>query len=344
MRSRALIVPRAEGERVRRALREAGLLRADLRIVADGERVVLPVAPVGELSPDWGTETESEFELVPQVAASDYRDLVEAAPEEKTELPRSFDVIGEVVLVRIPPELEGRASQIGQALLEFVPGARLVGMDRGVHGTDRRRRIERIAGAGAWHTRHRENGVELEVDVERAYFSPRLAREHARVAEEVRPGDRVYDLCCGVGPFTATIARDGRARAITAIDSNPAAVELLRSTLRRLSASPPVEVRVEDVAAFVTSAPPVERVILNLPHEGIKYLPSVARTVAHGGRLYYYEVTPRTELERRGETVVRSFENPAQWTAEPVRVVHPYSPTSDLVAIVLDRRSAEDSA
>jgi tRNA (guanine37-N1)-methyltransferase len=344
MRARALIVPRAEGERVRRALRDAGLLRADLRIIADGERVLLPIAPVGDLSPDWGTETEGEFDSVRRAAATDYRDLIEGTPEEKSVLPRSFDVIGDIVLVRIPPELERRAAEIGTALLEFVPGARLVGVDRGVHGSDRLRRVERIAGEGSWRTRHRENGVALEIDVERAYFSPRLAREHARVAGEVRRGDRIYDLCCGAGPFTATIARDGRARSVTAVDSNPAAIELLRATLGRRTDPPAVDARVEDVGEFAAAAPPVERVILNLPHEGIKYLPSVARTVARAGRLYYYEVTPRTELERRGETIVRSFENPAEWTPEPPRVVHPYSPTSDLVAIEFGRRSEEDRA
>jgi tRNA (guanine37-N1)-methyltransferase len=344
MRSRAVEVPRREGERVRRALREAGLLRGDLRIRSDGERLLLPVAADGALSLDWGKETEAEFDGVPPSGATDYRDLFEGSAEERVALPRSFDVVGEIVLVRIPPALERRSRDIGEALLGFVPGARLVGVDRGVRGTDRRRQIERIAGGGSWRTRHRENGIDLEVDLELAYFSPRLAREHARVADEVRPGDRVYDLCCGVGPFTAAIARDGRAQTVVAVDSNPAAIELLRATLRRLAPPSPVVARVEEVEAFSGSEPPAERVILNLPHEGIKYLPSVARLVAPGGRLYYYEVTPRTEIERRGETIVRSFEQPAEWSAEPVRVVHPYSPAADLVAIPIRRRPREGSA
>ncbi len=341
MRSRALAVPRADGERLRRSLRAAGLLRADLRIRVEGERVILPVTGTGDLAPGWGTETEAEFEPVPDAGSADYRDLLAGTPEEKAAMPRSFDVVGEIVLVRIPPELGPRTTEIGEALLAFVPGARLVGVDRGVHGTDRRRTVERIAGSGTWRTRHRENGIDLEVDLERAYFSPRLAREHALVASEVSAGDRVYDLCCGVGPFTAMIARDGRARSVTAVDSNPAAIELLRITLRRLASPGVVDARTEDVSAFCASAEPVQRVILNLPREGIKYLPSVARTVAPGGRLYYYEVTPRTERERRGETIVRSFERPMEWTAGPARVVHPYSPSSDLVVIPLDRRSAE---
>jgi tRNA G37 N-methylase Trm5 len=78
---------------------------------------------------------------------------------------------------------------------------------------------------------------------------------------------------------------------------------------------------------------------MNLPHEGIKYLPSVARTVARRGHLYYYEVTPRTEFERRGEAVVRTLDRPEQWAMMDQHIVHPYSPAADLVAFVFERSS-----
>jgi tRNA (guanine37-N1)-methyltransferase len=179
------------------------------------------------------------------------------------------------------------------------------------------------------------------VDLERAYFSPRLAREHARVADSVETGDRVYDLCCGVGPFALTIARDGRASAVVAVDSNPDAVALLRASAARGRFATPISALDLPVETFVPTVGPADRVILNLPHEGIKYLPSVARTVARRGRLYYYEVTPRTELERRGNAVVHALDRPEEWTVEEQHVVHPYSPSSDLVAFVLARAAGK---
>lgn len=344
MKGRALLVPRSQGETRRRALLTGGLLRTDLSILREGDRIALPIVDGRVIPEDWGEDAVREFEPARPSGPSDYRELLRGPAAGSGRLPRSFDVVGDIVLVRIPSGLEDQAREIGAALLRFVPGARLVGSDLGVHGPERRRSIKPLAGTGGWRTRHRENGLEIEVDLERAYFSPRLAREHARVAKTIAVGDRVYDLCCGVGPFALTIARDGRAARVTAVDSNPHALDLLRATLRRHPFGGrivAVEARIEE---FVPSAEPVERVVLNLPHEGIKYLPSVARAVVRSGRLYYYEVTPRTELERRGETLLQSLDRPEHWTVVEHHVVHPYSPASDLVAFDFERSGGGTAA
>lgn len=336
MKGPGLRVPRARGEDSRRRLRALGLLRTDLEILREGEYLVLPVDEGTLTPPDAGELVVREFAVVAPPGPADYRDLLPWPPPEKMRLPRAFDVVGDIVLVRLPEEVRARREEIGEALLKFVPSARLVGEDLGVHGPERRRRVERIAGSGGWRTRHRENGLEFEVDVERAYFSPRLAREHELVASDVQRGERVYDLCCGVGPFAVTIARDGRASHVTAVDGNPAAVDLLRATLARYPFAGRVTALQSSLESFLPSAGPVDRVIFNLPHEGIKYLSSVARTVAARGRLHYYEVTPRAEVEQRGEAVVDSLGSP-DWKLLDRHVVHPYSPGADLTAFTLER-------
>jgi len=339
MIARGLLVPRSRGEEIRQDLLEAGLLRPDLAIRREADSLILPLSgPPEEVPASWGEIVEREFREVRPKGPVRYRDLLPWPEAEKEILPRSFDVVGEVVLIRLPSELEGRKAEIGEALLRFVPGTRLVGLDHGVHGPDRRRAVERIAGTGPWRTRHRENGVELEVDVERAYFSPRLSREHARVAEAVRPGERVYDLCCGVGPFSMAIAGRARAAHVTAVDANPDAIELLRATLERYPVGGRVSPQVARLEEFLPNTAPVERVVMNLPHEGIKYLPSVARTAVAGGHLYYYEVVPRSEIGRRGNTLVNALSPVGTFMVAAQRVVHPYSPASDLVAFELERQ------
>jgi len=337
MRAPALLVPRTRGEEVRRELVGLGRLRLDLEILREGEEIALPLVDGPGLPATLGRPDEREFRAIRPAGPTDYRDLLGGPPEERERLPRSFDVIGDVVLVRIPADLASRGPDIGAALLEFVPGARIVGADHGVHGRERRRRLERLAGEGGWRTLHRENGLALDVDPERAYFSPRLAREHAAVAREVRSGETVYDLCCGVGPFSVLIARDGRAAKVVGVDSNPDAIALFRATIARYSLEDRVRPLEADVARFVVSAPAADRVVLNLPHEGIKYLPSVARAVAPTGHLHFYEVVPRAEAEHRAEAVVATLRVEHSWSVVEQHLVHPYSPGADLLAMTFAR-------
>ena len=337
MSSAGIRVARRRGEEVRQALLARGLLDDRYSILKEGGSLVLPVKRGESIPGALGELVEREFVPLRGPGPSDYRELHRLPAALRSKLPRSFDVIGDIVLVRITTELEGERWAIGEALLSFVPGTRLVGVDRGVRGTERVRDVERIAGTGPWQTRHRENGLSFDVDVERAYFSPRLSREHERVASEVRGGDGVYDLCCGVGPFALLIARGGRARSVTAVDANPVAIELLRSTLRRSSFRIPVDPVVSRLEEFLPSADPREHVILNLPLEGIKYLASVARVVAPGGRLYYYEVTPRTELTERQKAIMTALGPNGSSSLRDHHLVHPYSPNSDLVALGLER-------
>jgi len=318
-------------------LRERGLLRSDLEVGHEGELLLFPIADDVPAPEGLGDVVDAEFVRSASRGPQDYRDLLDWPASERTDLPRSFDVVGDIVLIRLPPEVEPRGPEIGAALLRFVPGARLVGQDRGVQGPERRRRVERLAGSGPWTTRHRENGLELEVDLEGAYFSPRLAREHARVASEVGPGDRVYDLCCGVGPFAVTIARDGRASQIVAVDANPVAVDRLRATLARRPFGARVEVVEERLEQFVVGRTPFERVVFNLPHEGIKYLPSVGNLVSRAGRLFFYEVAERGDRSGRAIALVEALGGSSRWRRVESRTVHPYSPTADLVAYTFER-------
>jgi tRNA (guanine37-N1)-methyltransferase len=338
MKGRALLVERGRGEVVRRALVAVHALRTDLAIGHEGGRLAFPLRDNATVPPEWGKVAWREFEPRTAEGPAEFRELLDWPAELAALLPRSFDVVGDVVLVRLPPELESRRGEVGEALLEFVPGVRLVGLDRGVQGAERRRAVERIAGSGGWRTRHRENGLEFEVDLERAYFSPRLAGEHARLASEVGVGERVYDLCCGVGSFAVTLAREGRARTIVAVDANPAAIELLRATLARYPFGDRVEAVEARVEEFAPSAAPADRVVLNLPREGIKYASLVAPLLAPGGSLHFYEVVPRDEVARRGTVVERALSANGAWSVRSVRVVHPYSPSSDLVAVVASRR------
>ncbi len=330
----------SEAERVRRILREDGLLREDLGVAHEPGHVVFPLRESKGPGPSIpGTLVEQAFVERPDRGPRSYRDALTWPPELAALLPRAFDVVGDIVLIRLPDELLARAEEVGHALLEFVPGARLVVRDEGVHGWQRTRRLVRIAGEGPARTVHRENGLGIEVDLEAAYFSPRLGREHARVAGVVGPGERVFDLCAGIGPFSLAIAAGGRAREIVAVDANPEAIRLLESNRHRLGFDGRIVAVCADLEEFLPSAGVADRVVFNLPREGIKYLTSVGNSVSPAGTLHYYEVTDRGRAAERPGDLVDLLGGSAAWRLADAHVVHPYSPGSDLVAYAIQRRT-----
>ncbi len=337
MKGPALRVARSEGESVRRRLRNEGLLRTDLRIGSDPDHLYLPLHDAHRVPADLGSIVEHDFDSRRPSAPRDYRDHIDATRTPTVPLPRAFEVVGDIVVVRLRGERRAFQRAVGDALLRFVPGARVVALDDGVRGPDRRRLLTVIAGAGPLTTRHRENGVEIDVDLERAYFSPRLAYEHARVAAQVGPGETVYDLCCGVGPFAIQIARAQPSARLVAVDANPYAIAALERSRARYRLERRIEPRVARVEAFLPTAAPCDRAILNLPHEGIKYLSSVAGRIRRGGTLHFYEVTSRAHRAGRGDALTAALRTEGQWTLTSERTVHPYSPGSDLVSYTLRR-------
>lgn len=95
--------------------------------------------------------------------------------KEIEDLKTSFDIIGDIVIVEIPENLEEKKSKIGKATLEFTKRKSVYMKKSAIHGTIRIRDLELIAGENDPITIHKEHGTRLKLNVEEVYFSPRLA-------------------------------------------------------------------------------------------------------------------------------------------------------------------------
>jgi tRNA (guanine37-N1)-methyltransferase len=325
MSALTLQVPIADGERVRRWLLECGALDPARRIASDEKWLWIPLLSTPSELPAGTRVVDHALPSLSGGGPRDYRDLWAGPEEEKARLPRAFDVIGDIVLIRLPPDLRPRSAEIGKALQEFVPGARIVAEDRGVRGETRLRELHVIAGEGPLRTEYRENGLPFLVDVERCYFSPRLAREHAAFAGRVRPNDRILDLCSGLGPFGLTAARRAPGVTVTAVDVNPDAIALLRENAERLGVADRFDARAGDAEGELSRLGTFDRIVLNLPHAGARFLPLLPAHTAPGGALDYFEVVDDGLAPRRAEEILGTL-GPSEWVLQEEVVVHEYSP------------------
>lgn len=320
-------VPRSEAEATRRRLLELDALRIDLAVAKAGDDVVFPVVEsCGTKLPTVPFDFEARA-----VRPASYLDLL--PPEVRDGAPRAFETLGDIVVVKVPPSEWGHRAVLGRALLEFH-GARAVFHDRGVKDEFRVRDLERIAGEGEPLTQVSENGVKLWVDLSRAFFSPRLAAERARVAALVKPGEHVVDLFGGVAPFGVQAALRGAV--VDTVDLNPDAVALARRNVEACGVADRVRVHEGDAREVARGLAPADRVFMNLPHGAHKFLDVACRLVKPGGTVHHHEIMAVEAVEKREKALKREMERLGRPVrAVSIRTVRNYSPIEAHFAIDL---------
>lgn len=334
-RAPALRVPLSEGERARRALLDEAMLRLDLKVRREGGELLLPMM-------------RAESRLGFPVASAEFEEI-EDSPRHYTEqlkhlpaaaqalLPTAFDVIGEVLIVKIPDELRAHERDIAEALLATTPRVRTVAHDEGVAGEFRVRALRVLAGAPDTRTEHVEHGVRLRVDPALAYFSPRLATERRRVAGLVAPGERVVDLMAGVAPFALVVAKHSQAARVDAVDLNPDAVRFAVENVKLNKLEGRVFPALADARVWAReNAGVADRVITNLPHSAHAFLEDALRVLKPEGTWHYHCIEAEDGLGRHlANLAQRAAECGRGLEVRATRVVRAYSPRERHYAVDL---------
>ncbi len=285
-------VPAQEAEATRRRLQAAGVLRNDLKVAHHEGTIVFPVTA----ALDGLVARPGDFEAR-LVRPRDYTDLL---PEPlRAQAPRAHDVLGDIVIIKVPPAVWEQRAAIGEALKTFH-GARAVFHDHGVTGEFRTRELESIAGDDDSSTTIAENGVRLRIDPAKAYFSPRLADERGRIVAACRPGETIIDLFGGVAPLGVQLAKAGHT--VTTIDLNPDATELARENAALNGVL--LDIRTGDARAVAKDLTPADRVVMNLPHGAKHFVDVGVSVVAPGGMVHYHEIMRKNSLDARRADLV----------------------------------------
>ncbi|MDA4130509.1 MAG: class I SAM-dependent methyltransferase family protein, partial [Thaumarchaeota archaeon] len=147
-------------------------------------------------------------------------------------LSSSFDIIGDIVIIKIPDELASKQALIGEEILSHAKNVKTVlKQDSDVSGEFRIRSVSLIAGEEKYETIYKESGISIKVDVRQVYFSPRLSTERLRLRSLAVDGEKVLNMFAGVGTFSFVIAKTKNC-VIDSIDKNPEAIRLAVDSLK----------------------------------------------------------------------------------------------------------------
>jgi len=210
--------------------------------------------------------------------------------QESQELISSFDQIGDIIIVRIPDSLLTKKKLIGETLLNEVKIAKSVFyQSSAVEGDFRTRNLEILAGEDKTETEYKEFGCKFTVDVENAFFSPRLSTERERIANLVQDGETIVNMFAGVGMFSIMIAKKKKCT-VYSIDINPIAAKLCEKNIiaNKLAgnvisingdASQIIQEQLENKS---------DRTLMLLPERSDEFLKSAISATKSGGIIHYY--------------------------------------------------------
>ena len=211
--------------------------------------------------------------------------------EYAEEIPQSFEILGDVLLVKIPETMQTVATQIADAMLKQYPNVRIVCHDEGVKGEFRVRTLNPIQSRDAsisTQTHVKEHGHRIEVDPSIAYYSARLSEQRKKTFESIQTFAsefnhplRIVDAYAGVGPAMAYLYTDAElTESVHVNDMNPETIPLLERNMERFEnkrKSPGMfSISCLDARSLATEQSHLngttDVLLVNLPHEGIDHI------------------------------------------------------------------------
>jgi tRNA (guanine37-N1)-methyltransferase len=312
-------VNKKRGEQVRKVLMEMGVLDTSMRIGSDGQYIYIPLTSdvdLAELPLEDIQVTEHEFKLHEKPATLE--NILGRTP--------SYEIIGNIALLESD---ETGLERTADALLKVQPHIRTVlAALSPVEGEFRTRRFTFVKGENTTQTVHKEYGCKFVIDMEKAYFTPRLGTERSRILEQIKDGQTVVDMFAGVGPFSILIGKNRTSCRVVAIDKNPEAVKFLRHNIE-LNAVTNVEAvegdAKEEVQRYIGVA---DHIIMNLPHTAQEFLDAAMVVSKPGTVIHYYDITPESDLYSSSLGHIESAASKAGFGIEllATRIVRSYSP------------------
>jgi len=217
----------------------------------------------------------------------------------------SFDVVGDIAIIRMPPASRVSAETVAKAILKRHLNVKTVLLQTSpVSGDLRLRRLTHVAGENKTITVHKEFGCSFVVDVAECYFSPRLSHERMRIAKLVASNETVVNMFAGVGCFSIIIAKHANPKKVFSIDVNLAAVQFMQENIRLNRVYGKITPLLGDSKEIVNSRLQklADRVLMPLPEKALEYLPyALAALKSAGGWIHYYGLEHAKKTENPKE-------------------------------------------
>jgi tRNA (guanine37-N1)-methyltransferase len=217
----------------------------------------------------------------------------------------SYDVVGDIAVILVPPSLVIHEQRIAEAILAANRRVKVVARRAGNYGGEYRTiPLKIVAGERRLETEVREFGVRLRLHPAQVYYSVRSGNERRRIASLVRPGERILVLFSGIAPYPLILSRYSPAAAIVGIEKNPLAHRYAEENLRLNRGTGNIDLYCGDVHEVLPAlGEDFHRLLMPLPTQAEEFLPEAMAVLRPGGVLHFYALCRQGEFARSLETV-----------------------------------------
>jgi len=212
-------------------------------------------------------------------------------------LRKSYDVIGTILILEIPQELIKKEKTIAKYFLKTMPNIKTVVKKKGAHsGKYRIQKYDLILGEQKYDVIHKENQLNLKLNINETYYSPRSANERMRIARLVKPNEAVLVMFSGIGPYALVISKFSKAKKIIGVEINEKAHKCAIENAR-INKLNNVEFYKGDVNKIVPKLnEKFNRIIMPLPKTSVTYLPLALKYIKPRGIIHFYDFSQESKI------------------------------------------------
>jgi tRNA wybutosine-synthesizing protein 2 len=318
-------------EALRRALMERGEVDTS-RAISDHEGLRLipvlgpPSTDLAEYGAIYSATLSTPLREIPLTPYEEVLSQLDLPEHRKSQVPRKWEVLGDVLILRLPEELKEHETEVASAFARVLEARTVAADEGGPTGTFREPRLRVIWGDGT-ETTHVENGVRYRLDAAKIMFSSGNVRERIRMASVCRDGEVVVDMFAGVGHLSLPMAVHSRPARVYACELNPVAYHYLVESVFLNGVEDVVEPLPGDCLETAPESV-ADRVVMGCLTAGEAHLVKAVEALRRRGTIHYHEACPVELADERPEERVRRAAARAGAEVVSVRraVVKSYAP------------------
>jgi len=243
-------------------------------------------------------------------------------------IPNSFDVVGSIAIIEFPEELKKDKKLIAKAMLDVHRNIKTV-LEKASErkGKLRLRQYKFLAGEKKTETLHKEYGCVFKVDPTKVYFSPRELTERQRIAEQIKPKERVLVMFSGMGPYGIVIAKKYPASEVTCVELNKAAMKYADENVR-LNRLKNMKNYCGNVRKICPKLGKFNRIIMPLPLGAEDFLDVAFNCIKKNGIIHFYSWGDESEMFVNSTKILKQKAKAAKRKIRIVckKKVLPYAP------------------